>query len=72
MQKFIPMKYERLHTNPLCDINAHIKSVGFVKIHFEAWSNHHTCDNITCLLCQEQMYLFKSFCFKGCFYHGQV
>ena len=61
MQKFIPIKYSSLHTISLCELNAHIKSVGSTKIHFEAWSNHLSCNNITCLLSQKKMYL-KSLC----------
>ena len=35
MQKFIPKKHNSLHTNSVCELNAHIKYVGFVKIHFQ-------------------------------------
>ena len=35
MQKFIPTKNISLHTNSLYEFNAHIKSVGSIKIHFE-------------------------------------
>ena len=35
MQEFIPIKYSSLHTNSLSKLNAQIKYMGFVKIHFQ-------------------------------------
>lgn len=57
MQIFIPIKYSSSHPNSLCELNAHIKPMGSAKIHFEAWSNHSSCNNTTCLIYQEQMCL---------------
>ena len=68
MQTFIPIKYSNLHTNSVCELNSHTKSVDSVKIQFEAWSNHLFCNN-TCLLSQKQMCL-KRFCFDGGFFQG--
>ena len=69
MLKFVLTKYSIVHGYPLCELNGHIKSAGFIKIHFEAWSNHISCNNKICLVCQEQMRL-KKLCFMGCFSHG--
>ena len=68
MQKFIPVEYSSLHANSVCELNTYIKSVGSVKIHFEAWSNHLSSNN-TYLPCQEHMRL-KRLCFEGYFSHG--
>ena len=57
MQIFIPIKSSSLHPNWLCKLNADIKPMGSAKIHFEAGSNHPSCNNTTCLIYQEQMCL---------------
>ena len=64
MQEFIPIKYSSLHTNSLCKLNAHIKYMGFAKIHFQVRRNHFSCNNISCLRCHEQM-CFKEALFRG-------
>ena len=64
--KIYPNKIQ-LFTCKFSELNAHVKSMGSVKIHFEVWGNHLSYNN-TCLLHQEQMCL-KRLCFDGCFSH---
>ena len=45
-------------------VYTHVKSVGFVKIPFEAWTNDVSCNNIIWLLCQEKN-VFKEAFFQG-------
>ena len=67
--KFTPVKYSSLHRNLVCELNAHIKSMGSVQIHFEAWGNNLSCN--TCLLCPEKMSL-KKLCFEVFFCQGRA
>ena len=47
MQKFLPINYSSLHTNSLRELHVRIESVGSVKIHFDARSNHLSSNNRT-------------------------
>ena len=67
--KFTPVKYSSLRKNLVCELNAHIKSMGSVQIHFEAWGNNLSCN--TCLLCPEKM-SSKKLCFEVFFSQGRA
>ena len=66
-EKVNPIKYSSLHTNSICDLDAHIKSVGSVKIHVK---HEAIISPATIHVYLSRTNVFQVLCFEGCFSHG--